>query len=1154
MAETFYKNDSDELLTIEDYEDAYDNGALKYLDYINTGLLSTVINQLYGLINIKKLDMPNVNYINGTLFGGAYVNYLSEIYAPKLKFLDINKVFPSLEYSATYYPNLSYLYLEDIEGISFSFSGYYFRGFDNLSNINYSKLISIQGDDIFPINRMSKLEYIYLPELTTIYAGFQHFSNNSNIKYISIPKLGSYSTYNNGYIYINSLTNLESININNLSRVGLSGNLNKLKSVTLSNWFGPDILIMTFNSGQYNNLSLVNLPDAKSISAYRLGLGYINNSETKLYLPKCKQFVFPSYNSRNYATNIKISEITLPAISILSAYNFGYTLGDGWRCSHTLKIPNVKIIYSASNEYDKILYNTAMTDIAGYEINIDAPLCEYIDSDLFVRNSSRWNIGFNTEYIIRYVHFKTQQLKNIGSNAFNGCFFLNEINIPLVSVLNEGVFRGVANYFPYMSHATYHSEDSTCTFILSVGDNFNLLGSTNVTEVKSFAFDGCVLSTSDFYLPNCTKFDFNQNYDAYFHSGNVQNMFYWFSYPSGTYTIESVTYSQISDFMKEFYTHSGVINNFKLPKLSELTYDINFIRSSYSQTSIWDLGLLYVKSNIELNNCSRIYIYDTRELENCLESNGKIYSNAFVCKKMYIPECTSISFSNNKSHILGIKANELYAPKLSYINNLALINCTSIVNDNVSSLYGSLSYIIFRDIANNVLDDIDIPYSTSANLSLYIQATTSETSTIINYMRFPKLTGEVSVNVYHSNVYGLSTHIASGAELTLGDTRKICIHGLWHNAKFDIGTTLISGDFSDYCINEYSKFTNYISDIDVYLNDLSYIDITHDNTYLSLPIAYDNASYVSPYVMPTPILNSYYYSRVSNWGYGIYHFGVYANKVYLPNLTSININWNASISVNPQSSSQAYLYSNIYARMLLRGSEIYAPNLSNININANFNEGFNFIRLQLRCATGLTSLTIGLSDINIFGVYSSQYYYALSSAFSMLKYLSMSNLISVSGPGLSYSQSAIRFTNLEELHMEKLKYIGSYAFSFGSKITNLTFEQLESIDTYGITAPYLNVLSLPKVKTLSRGALYLCTNLSYLELPVCSVIDDSAIPSKLTLLKLGYNGIVSIGSSYTLYSGQHIIQVPNNYYNQYKNNSKWQALLSKYSNLQLIAY
>ena len=1246
MGETFFKNDDDKLLSISDYIEAYDNDALKYLSSINTGLLDTVNTELDDLVKIETLVMPNVQSIHAALCGDGQLSYLREIYAPKLKVFNIYAAFPQLSsmLASYYYSNLTKITLRDVEYINISNFYYtisYFKGFYDLSEFTLSKLQGVVGN-IF--KNMYNVKCINLPELYSISGEDVRIDGLPYLESIYMPKLTRIDN-----LRIWNLPKLKTLSVNRIWNGAFLYNLPSLKELYVKQ-SGIMSLYNVFNGGSFSTLSVIY---AENIDACELFFeGQCLKSSTNLILTKCKNVLFPS----NVNYNV-LNTITLPALSELSLSNLMLSDADWrskyktycqWPGDHTLNIPNVLRIYSEGDvaSYNGRIYGDIIGDTynmsngisaENFKITINAVNCTSIDSYMFrgritqatTYSASLWHIDRSEG--LRETIFNTPKLENIGEYAFAFCSFLGEINIQNVSVLNEGVFRGAFGYLPiydwwYMvSSMIDGSKVYEQLYSVVLMGTCNLKGIGNVQEVRSYALENCMFISNTLNLMNCRKFDFNQckDYLINLKTRSYTNFFNRFTFcdiSEKRKVYGPLTVDERTELCNEIYNnHYGLLKNFIAPKLSCIEFEIPSSPSGYQSVyQIHDFRLLTLTGYLSLNTCRYMefkndnkigfYYDDTYHSFTKVPYYKSALSFAIVADSIYIPKCSSIIWDTVNPDIFCLNARQIYAPELSYIKNIGIVNCDSVITYNEANFCEMLSYveysdinythyssyssgqdiISYRDIRSYTVSNISFSYSTpnanvTVRLSAWPDSITSSPMSLIHFINCQYfslwiqsgiLNRTDGLKVMLGNVSAYSISMCKNMQLYIGNSEI-------HDDDERMSRHFISGAYAQSSSINYKTYNAkiYCESLSIYSGHIiKILSGTNDGRLVSYSLEYCK-----------PIVGNF--------------INGYLSLLSIPQLSHIDVLYECneqipsrirsynSVIDNPNYPLADDAICNTDLRVCLFGSEIYAPKLSYISTSFITNNSshvifgsvyFSFGDLYTQASwCGLNSITLGISNFDQFfgievqvpnGIASGSTiktiefypdYYSLNyngvyqtingrNRNESIYYVSLSNI-------KVFDRRYLVLPYVKEFYMDNVEYFSNNAY-LGLTVfsTELKFSKLKKLE--GQIAGNINTLSIPVLSYLGSYALRGCSKMTYVELPKCSYVGDCAFNSKIKIVKLGYSGVATIGSLTHKYDDgdTKIIQVPmsllSSYHSRYGSTITYTTYYNKIVTWNIMGY
>lgn len=1108
MAEGLISLNTDtKLLSVEDYEKAYDSGYLTYEKYLNTGILSIVKSDIFQgsnwcLANIKKLELPNVLTINGPIFS-IYTPYnLEEIIAPKLKTINRDNFILSL-------PNFRSIYLRDIEYINWSITNYNSHIFDNMVYLSYSKLVSIEGP-VFPLNNMSKLERIYLPNLETISDSYDnYFYSNSKVSYINLPKLKNVSR-----IGFWDLTNLQYLLLSSIEFFPSLNNLPLLKSIEFNGIISNSSVAYSnsdtfLRGGDFSNISNISLPNIETLYACGLGFSRLTSNNITLTVPKLKRLTF-------FANFGNIKSITLPALTKFSNYNMLYQSNKNRALQfEIINMPNVSIVYGNSLINNDYTYYHLQNNVT---LNLNN--CEVIYNSAFnpTGDDFLWTRQYSYGFII-----KSPKLKTIGSSAFKFCYNLNEIDLAHVSVLNEDVFCNAGGHY---SSQTY----SQVTYF-----GLTLKNSYNIKEVKRGAFAATYLNTYYLSLPNCESFDFNQ---AQYYAENYSEFVTKFGYA-----------------LYPLYVLSGsrgyaYINEFNLPKLPNIIFDYTSMPVSFYQGRPYFLMKLFCSKRFKVDACSEIKIidgdhgsplagyYDYYETYSSSTYSVTTYKSSdiklFSTELLYIPNCETFEHIRNESlyenfpstydPYIRINCHKLYAPKLSNLSNFILEDCWSLEtadNLNILNTINKLVYCTHTESAYSI-PCISFSYSFSTPIELKY-GDESRYTTITSIISLPNYYGEIYTTGTTPIIYNGSIYIgyASRINMYIGGSTNI---------------TLLNSVYDDRFIN----LIHYSSDsIELYLPECVSLGLRNRNI--------------------TTITSEISSLTIGNFG------GFYSNdKLIFPKIENVifnisNIKFGSTVSKH-----QPIL--NLTFRLSGWSSVFNMPSLTNFSFTVQeiMNEYYDDIKLSTTyLSDNITSITLGISNFYDVRFYSTN-----------LTYLSLSNLTYIPKGGTNTYRRSINYhtiytyhTGFQFINLDSVSYIEEFGLALPQYSNSINFPELTNLLPYAVRLPLVTEISFPKLEYLGGDNLWECSLMTTLELPsTCSSIGHNAIPENFSILKLNYSGVVSmpdISVEYTewdFWASRYIyhlcypfsdvariVQVPMSLLSDYNADSIWGSYLKSYN-------
>lgn len=1135
----FFDNKIDDQLSIEDYEIAYDSGYLQFESYINTGLLTKI--PLSGLAgsnwyprNLKVLDMPNVETIASLIFGHWAVG-VEKINAPKLKYIQIQN-FPMSILS-----NLNCLQLEDIEKID-SINPYN-PFFDTISYMSYSKL-SYVGNLVFA--SCDILKEVYLPNCE--YLGDSNFVQCNELISINLPKANNVGD-------IKYMSKLKTLLLPKISYIGSGYGITQRSFTAL-----PSITSLVFEGvinayalafSDLANLSFLYLPNCEFLDECMFYKHLSDNVNARLQVPNVKQIAL-FHNSEFY--DIVISNLTelsnyniITANRNLSSYT-GYLNYSGITPS-ALNLPNVSLIHTSAFHCNYSYYDLyEFIDRRHNDFIIDIPKCTNIESFCF-GSDVRTDIRVTSYYGII---LRSPSLNNISSYAFANLAYLKEIDLRNMTIINEFAFcdQGI--------HVLSNSTERIYT---------NFKNVQNIRIIKEGAFAGRTFNSSIISFPNCVDFDFLQAGGVNVEGSRIQNI----NHAYGFTWYYNKSYSSISN-----YIYAYRIKELHLPKISELylNADNNFLEY-YSSSDASFMTIRYRNKDLfswlargvgelYLDSCSNIQITDGSNYSNYFEmySDNSYYESPCEFNKLYIPECINLCYEpiyNPNSKIM-LYTKELYAPKLESLSNIILADCFNLdINlDNFSYL----ELIYFNGISNK----ISFNQIFDGNITLQKISSTYSSLTYIETISLPNYKGNLIANGYQlSSTY--SEYIIP---------LKFSMHVGSEVSKIDFSRTNVYGNKSVPANIDIEILTNRI-DENMLIKGLNY-PILYDSEYLSLysyrsfNVSFPECSYIKN---ETSYGLIYFYSYTYNFSalnrtYTTNFINTYNGINYFPNLQYIEHTINIA----------SYSFASSLNNMLnigysFIGYSIYAPLLSSLNINmpSELLEHYSIVHSYMGFPY-VKKLTLGISDLKdiaILGYASSNSYFVREIGFNKnnINYLSLSNLSGIPGGRTMYSDwystlFTLYLPNVETLNLNNISYISQYGLALN--ISRLDFPNLRYIEDYGMCAPKISILSVPELESLGNEDLYGCSNLTYLELPKCSFIGYNALPSNVSMLKLGYSGVVSMPNIRCAYSTwdhtyhlcypydfPRFIQVPESLVSSYKEDSIWGQYLSGF-NWNIIAF
>lgn len=1131
MAEGLISLNTDtKLLSVKDYEKAYDSGYLSYEKYLNTGLLSIVNSQTFEdsnwyLTNIKKLELPNVIAINGPLFGTYSPYNLEEIIAPRLKTINADNLSKRLY-------NFRKLYLEDIEYIDGTITNYNSHIFDYIEYLSYSRLISIYGNP-FIWSNMTNLEKIYLPNLETISNVFTYaFADNAKVSHINLPKLKNVPEL--GFV---NLTNLQYLLLSSIEIFPSLNNIPLLKSIELnaiisntSSMFSKRDTFLW--SGNFSNLSNISLPNIQTLYACGLGFSRLTSSLVTLMAPNLVQLTFGA----NFG-NIK--SITLPALTAFSSYNMlSQSYNDYFVQFETINMPNVSIVYSNS----LLINNSGIRDYSVYHtINLNMNKCEEICEQAF--NPMGLSEYWDERERAYGITINTPKLQTIGSSAFMFCYNLDEINLAHVSVLNNDVFLGAGGH--------HIQKDGITTWY-----TLKLKNIQNIKEIKRGAIAFTFLNTNYLSFPNCEIFDFDQ----------VGRSYNEITFGYGIH----VLCPSIHDAYNKY------VNEFNMPKLSSIIFDYTSMINSFYGTCPYFYMSHFCSSKFKADACSQIKIidgdhggplagyfdyYDSQGASSYIVRDYASSIKLFCTELLYIPNCETFehirnenlytNFPSTLNSYIEIMCGQLYAAKLSNLSNFILGNCYSLStldNANVLNTVKKLTYYTGSDYTK--IKYISFPYSFSTPIDLI--AANSQAGYITSLISLPNYYGKINTISYKYTSSRYFYPVING-DVYIGNAQELNIFCLSGNITLN-----------NSIINIGSDIKLRATSCSIYFPECSTINEYYLST--SVPI-----QYCELYASKCDLYNVYDYLKTITIG-SDYSFGFTLNKTFsstsvinMPNLKNINYYIENDIVVDSSATYHSQLLLNLNYSSTIKN--VYMPELetfsiifTNPEIISNYYETI-YNRMIL---VNPEKVTLGFSDPLSFKITQS----------TDLRYLSLSKLAYINkGTTNTYrryiSEHTINVghTNFDEINLDSISYIEEFGLALPYYSKSLNFPELKSLLSFAVRLPLMKDITFPKLEYLGGDNLWECSLITYLELPsTCSSIGHNAIPENFSILKLNYSGVVSmpdISVEYTewdfwasryLYhlcypfSGvTRIVQVPTSLVSAYRSDSTWGGYLASYN-------
>ena len=730
----------DKLLSVSDYEKAYESGYLKYESYINTGKLSKIKDTMlagsnWSLTNLVKLDMPNVITIDGPLFS-YYGCRVLNISAPKLEnlngstflechnlsVLNLPKVTQIGGQAFIYCTSLKEIYLDSLSIINNSL----FNGLQQLEYLSIPACTTISGNVFYgctnlrniQINRVSCMLDVDFTatQISELYLQGFSYIDNSNFRILASSDI---TLFLNNVKFISETVSLPGIvYMNKCSYIYNSVYIRQPKEIYLPYcthigsdcFYGDGVLqyvsipnVSIINENMFascSNLSSVNIDNCIEIKS---GAFYECYKIQELNMPHCESFTFKSniigriyysYESyysdpyySGYGTYIfnRLSELYIdsPELAVILSQPF----------RNTVK----KIIFNGK----KVIFNNLEGCVSGIEEFI-CPKCETID---IIRNGSAYR-PFNVVSIANTCRWSFPKLKNInyGNLLYAGnTFITNEVP-------------------DWISNSDHAYELIPSDYLNNFVIDFPLLEKANLYINGNRFMDSSYYSIYSMTLniPKLSKGFLGLN--GYITSPSINSIFNMPSIIDCLFLNDCSIYELHIKSVNGFigYGRQNTVYNLKI-EMSELISYVSkddYYNPTYSYWSSYFVGFnfisLQIQHGFELPNCKVLYnsMFGARI---GLYNSASTYFSAPELESFYI-EVGHVWFSFET----------IFLPKLSYISNLI-----SLSNSNIDVIFWTTNLTIG-------LSTMPSGFSTYSNLE-FVGLTNLSASNWLSFMDYRQL-------------------------------------------------------------------------------------------------------------------------------------------------------------------------------------------------------------------------------------------------------------------------------------------------------------------------------------------------------------------------------------------------------------------------------